>query len=295
MILVVSKEPVAISMPSCIPASLEPVVRMTGGRIAGKWLETHQPTFILMDLSQDEAAILELLDQLFQCPNFVPILMVIPPVSQANPITGDNGGQSFWIEVLSQSWESRLEEFLHMAGVQGPLPLAGYILKHEAKFVLGNNQALLTPLVPVLQAILVHAGKCPLPEAVQVGLALREATINGMVHGNLEVSSRIMDENPDSFFAQIELRRQQPPYQDRRIYLEANLEPGKVIFQLRDEGPGFDTTALPDPLDPSNLEKGNGRGILLIRTFMDDVFFNEKGNEITMVKFISLEETACGS
>lgn len=295
MILVVSNESAAITIPSCIPASLEPVVRITGGRTAREWLTTHHPTFILMDLSQEEATILELLDQLFQCPDLVPILMVSPPTSEANSRSDDNGEHSFWIEVLSQSWESHLEEFLLMAGVQGPLPLAGYILKDEARFVLGNNQALLTPLIPVLQAFLIHAGNCPQPEALQAGLALREATINGMVHGNLEVSSRIMDENPDSFFAQIELQRHKPPYRDRRIYLEANMEPRKAVFRLRDEGPGFDTTALPDPLDPSNLEKGNGRGILLIRTFMDDVSFNEKGNEITMVKFISLEETACGS
>jgi anti-sigma regulatory factor (Ser/Thr protein kinase) len=41
---------------------------------------------------------------------------------------------------------------------------------------------------------------------------------------------------------------------------------------------------LPDPTDPANLGKSSGRGLFLIRTFMDEVSFNETGNEITMIK-----------
>jgi anti-sigma regulatory factor (Ser/Thr protein kinase) len=53
---------------------------------------------------------------------------------------------------------------------------------------------------------------------------------------------------------------------------------------VRDEGRGFDPATLPDPLDPAQLETTTGRGLLLIRTFMDEVSFNATGNEITIVK-----------
>ena len=53
---------------------------------------------------------------------------------------------------------------------------------------------------------------------------------------------------------------------------------------IRDEGPGFDPHTLPDPTDAENLLKPSGRGVMLIRTFMDMVGFNESGNEITMIK-----------
>ena len=56
------------------------------------------------------------------------------------------------------------------------------------------------------------------------------------------------------------------------------------MYVIRDEGPGFDPSTLPDPRDPSNLERTAGRGLLLIRTFMDEVTFNKAGNQITMVK-----------
>ena len=60
--------------------------------------------------------------------------------------------------------------------------------------------------------------------------------------------------------------------------------PAEATYTVRDEGPGFDPSALPDPNDPQNLEKIGGRGLLLIRTFMDQVQYNDRGNAITMRK-----------
>jgi anti-sigma regulatory factor (Ser/Thr protein kinase) len=55
-------------------------------------------------------------------------------------------------------------------------------------------------------------------------------------------------------------------------------------FVIRDEGPGFDPRQLPDPTAPTNLEKPSGRGLLLMRTFMDEVVYNDAGNQVTLVK-----------
>ena len=53
---------------------------------------------------------------------------------------------------------------------------------------------------------------------------------------------------------------------------------------VRDEGPGFNPGDVPDPTDPANLERESGRGLLLMRTFMDDVQFSQHGNQVTLVK-----------
>jgi hypothetical protein len=53
---------------------------------------------------------------------------------------------------------------------------------------------------------------------------------------------------------------------------------------IADEGPGFNTSALPAPTDPENMRKATGRGLFLIRTFLVEVKFNAAGNEITLVK-----------
>ena len=64
----------------------------------------------------------------------------------------------------------------------------------------------------------------------------------------------------------------------------AKISKEEIRFTIADEGAGFNPTGLPNPFEPENLDKVTGRGMLLIRTFMDLVEHNENGNQITMVK-----------
>ena len=81
-----------------------------------------------------------------------------------------------------------------------------------------------------------------------------------------------------------EERRQKPPYRDRRVHVRATLSRAEAVYVVEDEGPGFDPATVPVASDPANLERIGGRGLMLIRTFMDDVHHNEKGNRITLRK-----------
>jgi anti-sigma regulatory factor (Ser/Thr protein kinase) len=74
------------------------------------------------------------------------------------------------------------------------------------------------------------------------------------------------------------------PYSQRRIHVKARYSPDSAVFCIRDEGPGFNRQELPDPTDPSNIERPCGRGLLLMQTFMDEVEYNSSGNEVTMTK-----------
>ena len=56
-------------------------------------------------------------------------------------------------------------------------------------------------------------------------------------------------------------------------------------FVITDDGPGFDTSLFDQPVKPEDLGRIGGRGLLLIRTFMDKVSFNHTGNQISMEKF----------
>ncbi len=70
----------------------------------------------------------------------------------------------------------------------------------------------------------------------------------------------------------------------RRIFVESSLSRESAKFVIRDQGRGFDPNSLPDPTDPANLEKAAGRGVLLMRSFMDEVSYNDRGNSVTLVK-----------
>jgi hypothetical protein len=58
----------------------------------------------------------------------------------------------------------------------------------------------------------------------------------------------------------------------------------EALYVVEDEGPGFDPLTVPDPTDAANLERIGGRGLMLIRTFMDEVEHNERGNRISLRK-----------
>ena len=101
-------------------------------------------------------------------------------------------------------------------------------------------------------------------ECFKIAMALREAAVNAVLHGN-----------------------EYDPTKKIRVSMENTGE--ALVFTIADEGKGLDPTTLPDPLAPENLLRGTGRGIFLIRSFMDEVKFRQlqPGTEMTLVKHLA--------
>ncbi|MBF0352511.1 MAG: response regulator [SAR324 cluster bacterium] len=118
-----------------------------------------------------------------------------------------------------------------------------------------------------------------------MNIILSEAVENAMFHGNLEISSELKKEKFEKFRQEGERRRVEEQYKARKVYIHTEITRNSVKYVIRDDGRGFDYSSIPDPKDPENLFKVSGRGILLIMNFMDEVFWNERGNEITMVRY----------
>jgi anti-sigma regulatory factor (Ser/Thr protein kinase) len=117
-----------------------------------------------------------------------------------------------------------------------------------------------------------------------VAIALREALVNACTHGNLEAPGGLKETDYEGYVRCLAERQKQSPYKDRHIHVTAYETPQEFVYTIRDEGRGFDTSCLPDPSNSENFKKAAGRGLYLIRAFMDEVVFNEAGNEITLVK-----------
>jgi serine/threonine-protein kinase RsbW len=94
-------------------------------------------------------------------------------------------------------------------------------------------------------------------------MAVREAAINAVLHGNAY--------SPD-----------------KRVTATFETTPDALIIRIADQVTGLDPNTLPDPLAPENLLRGSGRGIFLMRTFMDDVQFRQThpGTELTLIKHL---------
>ncbi len=165
-----------------------------------------------------------------------------------------------------------------------------------------ETQFELTPTLRDLDNVIAHVqdelrrlGVCDEADMVRIGTALHEAITNATEHGNLELPSSIREEDPNKFRTLVAQRSRQLPYCRRRVIVRAQLTRDEAKITVIDEGPGFDPSTLPDPTDPENIGKVSGRGVFLIRTFMDEVHFNTNGNEITMIKRRSSRSDEPGS
>jgi serine/threonine-protein kinase RsbW len=97
----------------------------------------------------------------------------------------------------------------------------------------------------------------------RISIAVREAAVNAVLHGNA------YDIN-------------------KKFTVSFENSGDKLAIRVVDEGPGLDPNTLPDPLAPENLLKQSGRGIFLIRAFMDEVRIRslQPGTEVTMIKHV---------
>jgi serine/threonine-protein kinase RsbW len=96
-------------------------------------------------------------------------------------------------------------------------------------------------------------------ETFAVRLALEEALVNAIKHGH--------GGDPT-----------------KQVRLRYHINPERFLAEVEDEGPGFDPFAVPDPLDPANLERESGRGVFLMRHHMTAVCYNAAGNCVTLCK-----------
>ncbi|MEM8496321.1 MAG: ATP-binding protein, partial [Planctomycetota bacterium] len=153
-----------------------------------------------------------------------------------------------------------------------------------SQFELDNDPTLLPALLVRFQASVAMFGICDESDRTRIGMALEEALSNALYHGNLEVSSELRKESLSRYYDMAADRREQSPYRERRIHVTETLTSESATFVIRDEGPGFDTSKLDVEPDPNDLEAVSGRGLMLMKAFMDEVIYNEKGNEVTLVK-----------
>lgn len=166
-----------------------------------------------------------------------------------------------------------------------------YLEGKKICFKINNDIHLVHALIQeLIQEITKVAGESLKTELTGIRMALHEAVVNAIEHGNLELPSKLK-EKPD-YMEIFERRIVEDPYATRQILVAAEITPTHFSCKITDEGPGFDWRSLPDPRDPENLFKPHGRGIILMGNYFDRLTFNEQGNSITMEKDLAMEESS---
>lgn len=119
---------------------------------------------------------------------------------------------------------------------------------------LPSQVAAISPFIDEFMRLIAPCSGVPGSET-DLEIALREAVVNAVVHGN--------HENPR-----------------KQVYVRCHCQRGEI--SIKDEGEGFDADKVPDPTAPENIQSPRGRGIYLMRRYMDEVRFEENGRAVLM-------------
>lgn len=263
------------------------------GRAAMEIIKQAMPDVLLTDLQMPEMDGLELLTEVRAIEPALPVIVMTAHGSESLAMEALNRGAASYVPKshVADMLSSAIQEVLAVArGNRSHERLIESLTEAQFHFSLENNTAVIDAAVDLVQRMLVGVGICDSAGRVRVGVALGQALGNALYHGNLELSEEQIEEARESLLvgnapSVIEERLRRPPYCQRRISLDVSITPEEARFVVRDEGQGFDVEAVLG-LDQADAVTGSGgRGLVLMRSFMDEVTYNDRGNKVTLVKY----------
>jgi CheY-like chemotaxis protein len=257
------------------------------GREALDLMADDPPDVVVTALQMPEVDGLELVKQIRKLHQQIPVILMTAHGNEEVAVCALKAGAASYVpkKNLSRDLEETVQNVLSVASsARAEQQILESLTSVKLEFDLGNDIASLRPLILVMQGHMRQLGVCDESDIVRISTALQESLVNAIEHGNLEMNSKLRELKDNTYQELGEERRNQEPYTSRKAHITAEFNREGCRWTIRDEGQGFNPESLPDPRDPANLQRVSGRGLLLIRTFMDDVSFNGSANEITMIR-----------
>ncbi len=250
------------------------------------------PDLVLADLVMPDLDGLELVEALRAGYRNIPVILMTAHGNEEIAVAALRKGAASYVpkKNLSRDLEETIRTVIGVSSIErNEARVLDSLVNVELAFELDNNVAALRPLISHMQVQMRRLDLFEESDIVRISTALQEALVNAIEHGNLELDSKLREGLGNEYVDLAAERRRQSPYSERKVHLTASFSRERATWTIRDEGRGFDPEGLPDPTDPANLHRVSGRGLLLIRTFMDEVEFNSQANEIRMSKLRSVE------
>ena len=250
-------------------------------------IRTSPPDIVVTDLQMPEMTGLELVTVVRKSFAQIPVVLMTGKGSEEIAVEALHAGAASYVPKRALSTMlvdtvrrvlASFQEDRHRSEL-----MKRAIVRAES-FEIENDVNLLLSLSRHLQQTLGEAWSLDRTDRLRIGTALEEALLNALYHGNLGVRSELKEIDHDEFYRQANQRRVTLPWSDRRIRVQVRVTSQEMEVSIRDEGNGFDPSKLPDPTDPENLDRPSGRGVMLMRAFMDEVRYNATGNEVTLVR-----------
>jgi CheY-like chemotaxis protein len=257
------------------------------GKEALQHLAHQLPDLVVADLQMPEMDGLQLVTAVRFAYPFVPVVLMTAQGSEDIAAEALRKGAASYVpkrklaadlvptvqRILLGSFEDR-----------GHSQLMHYLESCDTVFVLGNDLALIKSLVHHLQEMLRCLPLADETERLRVGIALEEGLLNACYHGNLEVGATLGQVDRQAHEDLARQRLWEEPYCDRHIRVTARINRDEAVFIIRDDGPGFDFAGQLAIAAAPDTERAAGRGIVLMRSIMDEIRYTPPGNEVTLIK-----------
>ena len=215
---------------------------------------------IISDLTEDADSGVQLVSELKRKRLLVPVVVSSDEAQQPGLVKAFKMGAANFLrqpynkEELRSIVDKTLSYKLRFVDDLKVLPY----IREKIDFELPSDVTLMNGVLQYLVERLAKLGVIK-PERSNLFVALDEAFVNAVKHGNKNDPAKL-------------------------VRITAELSTKEARFTIEDEGDGFNVQEIPDPRDPDNLFKTSGRGVLLIYNIMDEVYYNDRGNRLTMVK-----------
>jgi CheY-like chemotaxis protein/anti-sigma regulatory factor (Ser/Thr protein kinase) len=253
-------------------------------------IEGTFPDVVVTDLLMPQVNGLELLRVVREKYPHIPVILATSHGSEDLAMQALDQGAASYVpkDQLVEKLRDTIEQVLGLAHADGHFESLHACLSNEQfTLELTNDPRLFAPLIGRVQQSLIALDFCHATQRMHIGVALEEALLNALYHGNLELPSadylRHRYQLRHGVLSPVaEERLGELPYQDRRIFVHASIGRREMRVLIRDQGRGFDTRRVPAAHDPGTLQEKTGRGLVLMRNFVSQVEFNELGNEVTM-------------
>ena len=255
------------------------------GADALKTLENTPVDIVVTDLEMPNMNGLELVKQLRERHPGVPSVLMTARGSEDIAVEALDSGAASYVPKRRLSLDlvttiSRLASSL--TEQRETSELLSLLKRHDVSFTLTNDPNHI-PLVSNALKKLVHSiWNCSVTSQLQIDTAITEALNNAREHGNLQLDTFLRETDFAMYQLMATQRQTESPFCERRIEVRAIVTADEAKFVIRDDGEGFDTTATRQ-IAHENLAETYGRGMTLMRAFMDEVIFNEIGNEVTLI------------
>ncbi len=263
------------------------VICADNGHQALALIEEVRPVLVLTDLHMPRMDGFELVEAIRSRYPRIPVILMTAYGSEASAMRALEAGAAYYVpkKGLSGDLVATIRRLLTIVeGDRKRQRVLAFQVSRVRSFELNNDPELIAPLIELIREDFDSFAVGDQTSGIRVAVALQESLANAVYHGNLECSSELRQDDEAVFYDLARDRLASEPYRSRRVHVESRIGRDEVRIVIRDEGPGFDVKSLDKPFDPEDLMRVGGRGMILIRTFLDEVRHNEAGNEITLIK-----------